>query len=77
MLKLQDLLETLRAQGVAQATFSEGGALLAVSFFDGPPLPAKDEPSTVELTNQAVGKDGLTREQQLEHYGTALDSFEG
>lgn len=74
MNKINEILQVLRNQGVAQATFSDSGALTAVTFFDGP-LPASPEPDRVRAT-QGVGRDGLTQEQQIEQYGTALDVFE-
>lgn len=75
MNRIKEMLETLRAYNVAQATFSESGGLTAVTFFDGPPLPANPEPGTV-TTDSPVGRDGLTKEQQVEQYGTAFDDFD-
>lgn len=66
--QLSDLLDLLRSKGVIH--FKEG--VLEVTFGD---LPS-EEPVTVDkpANSGKVGKDGLTAEQQLEHYGRVLDA---
>ena len=68
--QLSELLDLLRSKGVIH--FKEG--VLEVTFGSLPEeeLSGVDKP----VNSSKVGKDGLTAEQQLEHYGRVLDAEE-